>query len=259
MLREILGHKREELPALRRARLPPPPPLRPVELSRAPGEGLKLIAEIKRRSPSAGPLSTALGVAERARVYERGGARMLSVLCDSKYFDGSYDHLALARAATELPILCKEFVLDECQLDAARAHGADAVLLIVRCLTPERLAVLIAAAQSRGLAALVEVHAPAEATIALDAGATLIGVNARDLDTLELHPEQARRVLAALPAPIVRVHLSGIHTDAQVTEVARSPADAALIGESLMRADDPLPLLSSLVAACAGAPRPPGS
>src|SRR5690606_17259345 len=100
VLREILEHKRLELPALRRRPLPPPPPPRPVQLARPPGAGLRLIAEIKRRSPSAGPLSTALGVSERAQAYERGGARMISVLCDEKHFDGAYQHLALARAAT---------------------------------------------------------------------------------------------------------------------------------------------------------------
>lgn len=249
LLQEILDHKRQELAALRNARLPSPPPLRPVALARRAGDPLRLITEIKRRSPSAGALSTKLGVAERARAYELGGASMISVLCDQKYFDGSYEHLALARAATELPILCKEFVLDESQLDAARAYGADAVLLIARCTSAERLAALVEASHRRGLTALVEVHAPAEAELALAAGARLVGVNARDLDTLELHTARARDVLSALPVSVTRVHLSGIHTEAQIAEVAVSPADAALIGESLMRADDPGPVLARLLAA----------
>lgn len=249
MLDDILENKRAELARLRQQRLPAPPALRPLNLRRAPGEALKLIAEIKRRSPSAGLLSSVLGIEERARAYERGGARMISVLCDSKYFDGAYDHLAHARQATTLPILCKEFVLDECQLDAARAYGADAVLLIVRCLTPARLQALIAAALSRGLAPLTEVHAPEEVSVALDAGAELIGVNARDLQTLVMDAGRAERVLRSLPPSVTKVHLSGIRDEAQISAVARSGVDAALVGECLMRQDDPAPLLGRLVAA----------
>lgn len=249
MLDEILQNKRGELTELRRQRLPPPPALRPVQLHRGPGEALKLIAEIKRRSPSAGPLSNALGIDERARAYELGGAQMISVLCDSKYFDGAYEHLGQARRATNLPILCKEFVIDECQLDAARAHGADAVLLIVRCLTPSRLQTLIGAALSRGLAALTEVHAPEEVSIALDAGAQLIGVNARDLQTLVMDAGRAERVLESLPPSVTKVHLSGIRDETQLSAVARAGIDAALIGECLMRQDDPSQLLQRLAAA----------
>jgi indole-3-glycerol phosphate synthase len=253
MLQEILRNKREELVALRQRRLPVPPPLRPVSLQRDAGAPLRLIAEIKRRSPSAGALSTQLGVADRARAYEAAGAHMVSVLCDAKYFDGEYDHLGLARNATRLPILCKEFVLDESQLDAARAYGADAVLLIVRCMSTIRLATLVRAAEERGLLPLVEVHGPSEMQAALDAGARVVGVNARDLDTLALDADQARRVLQALPETICKVHLSGIQDAAQVAEVARSTVDAALIGESLMRADDPTDLLRSMVGAASSA------
>lgn len=249
MLAKILETKRSELAELRRRPLPAPPPLRPLRLKRAAGAPLALITEIKRRSPSAGPLSTALSVAARARAYERAGASMLSVLCDRQYFDGEYTHLAEARSATTLPILCKEFVLDEAQLDAARAFGADAVLLIVRCLTPPQLARLLAAAAERGLAVLTEIHAPQEAQVALDAGAQIIGVNARDLDTLQLDSARAERVLAELPAHVTRVHLSGIKDEAQVQQCARSTIDAALMGEVLMRQADPEPLLSRLAAA----------
>jgi indole-3-glycerol phosphate synthase len=252
MLNEILANKRAELPGLRKRALPAPPALRRVDLSRAAGQPLRLIAEIKRRSPSAGALSTKLGVPERARAYEDGGAAMVSVLCDAVYFDGAYEHLALARSATTLPLLCKEFVLDEVQLDAARAFGADAILLIVRCLTPLRLAQLVAAATARGLVSLVEVHAPEEVPVALDAGATLIGVNARDLETLEMDAPRARRVLESLPDGVTRLHLSGIHTPDQLAELARSTAHAALLGETLMRLDDPRDLLRDLAAAAAG-------
>lgn len=249
VLAEILQNKRSELPALRRLPLPPAPPLRPVRLARAAADGLRFIAEIKRRSPSAGPLSTQLSVAERASAYERGGAHMISVLCDATFFDGAYEHLAQARAATTLPILCKEFIIDEVQLDLARAHGADAVLLIARCLAPSRLHELAQGATERGLEVLAEVHAPAEVPVVLGAGARLVGVNARDLDSLVMHAEQARRVLAELPAGVTRVHLSGLSSEDHVRGVAASRADAALIGECLMRQDDPTELLTRLVAA----------
>jgi indole-3-glycerol phosphate synthase len=249
VLDDILRSKRAELPALRRMPLPSPPPLRPFSLSRRPGEGLRFIAEIKRRSPSAGALSTRLGVAARAAAYERGGAHMISVLCDATFFDGAYEHLREAREASSLPILCKEFVIDEVQLDLARSYGADAVLLIARYLEPARLRSLCTAARARGLEVLAEVHAPAEVPVTLEAGATFVGVNARDLDTLLMHAEQARRILAELPDAVTRVHLSGLHTEALVRGVAASRADAALIGECLMRQDDPTELLARLVGA----------
>jgi len=249
VLGDILRNKRRELAALRQLALPSPPPPRPVRLARQAGQGLRFIAEIKRRSPSAGELSSVLTVAERALAYERGGADMISVLCDAAFFDGSHEHLAQARAATSLPLLCKDFVIDEVQLDMARSFGADAVLLIARCLEPARLRALAKGARERGLEVLAEVHAPAEVPVVLDAGATLVGVNARDLDTLEMHAEQARRILAELPDGVIRVHLSGLSTEEHVRSVAATGADAALIGECLMRQDDPTPLLQRLVAA----------
>jgi len=255
VLDDILRNKRKELAALRQLALPPPPPRRPLGLARAAGEGLRFIAEIKRRSPSAGALSTRLSVAERARAYERGGAHMVSVLCDATFFDGSPDHLSQARGATSLPLLFKDFVIDEVQLDVARCYGADAVLLIARCLEPSRLRALARGARERDLEVLVEVHAPAEVGVALDAGATLVGVNARDLDTLEMHAEQARRIVAELPDGVTRVHLSGLSSEEHVRAVAASRADAALIGECLMRQDDPTLLLGQLVAA-GNAPQP---
>jgi indole-3-glycerol phosphate synthase len=253
VLSEILAQKQRELASLREMPLPAPPARRPVRLSKADSGGrLSLITEIKRRSPSAGKLSTVLSVAERAAAYERGGASMLSVLCDQRFFDGDFRHLLEARAATELPLLCKEFVIDECQLDAARAFGADAVLLIVRCLTPERTGQLIAAARARDLVPFVEVANEAELTTALDSGADLIGVNARDLDTLQMDAQRAARVLAAIPPGVVKAHLSGLAKPEDVTRLRQSGADAALVGETLMRQDDPLPLLTSLSAAARG-------
>jgi indole-3-glycerol phosphate synthase len=206
-----------------------------------------LIAEIKRRSPSAGALSTRLGIGERARAYERAGASAVSVLTDESFFDGSFLHLQEARAACALPLLCKDFVIDERQLDLAQAYGADLVLLIVRCLDAARLAELVVRARERDLEPLVEIATQTEAELALSAGARVIGVNARDLDTLAMDAERAAAVLAALPADVTRVHLSGLATPDDVERIAKTGADAALVGEALMRQDDPEPLLRRML------------
>ncbi len=258
VLGEILAQKQSELAELRSRALPAPPARRPVRLDAASQGGrLSLITEIKHRSPSAGQLSTALSVAERALAYERAGASMLSVLCDERFFDGSFEHLAQARAAVKLPLLCKEFVIDEVQLDAARAYGADAVLIIVRCLSPTRTVELVKAARARELVPVVEVANEEELAVALDAGADLIGVNARDLDKLAMDGARAARVLAAIPQGVVRAHLSGVARPEDVTRIRESGVDAALIGETLMRQYDPEPLLRDLAAAArVGAPTP---
>jgi indole-3-glycerol phosphate synthase len=249
LLAQILATKAAEVESLRRRSFGPPPARRPLALARKAGEPLRLIAEIKRRSPSAGQLSTLLGVGERARAYERAGASMVSVLCDAGYFDGRFEHLTEAREACELPLLCKEFVIDEAQLDAARSFGADAVLLIVRCVTPARLVALVAAARARELEPFVEVATEDEASMALDAGATLVGVNARDLDALVMDTAKAARILETLPRSVVSVHLSGLKSAEAVAHVARTDTHAALIGEMLMRQDDPTQLLERLVVA----------
>jgi indole-3-glycerol phosphate synthase len=250
LLTDIINQKRSELPALRSRKLPTPPVARPaVDLRRRPGQPLHFICEIKLRSPSAGPLSTRLSVAERARSYEQNGAHMVSVLCDSAYFDGNYEHLSLARSACSLPLLCKEFIVDECQLDAASAFGASAVLLIARCLNPTELARLMRAAEERSLTPLVEVYTPAEAQLALDSGATFIGVNARDLDSLQMDTERANRIIQDMPSSVVVAHLSGVKTPEDVRRVSSGRADAALMGEILMRKDDPAETLAHLVSA----------
>ncbi len=245
LLSDILTNKREELDSLPEAPGDGFSP-RPVELSRTRTGRLSLITEIKLRSPSAGKLSSALSVAERAKAYEAGGASMLSVLCDQKFFDGSYAHLAEARRACSLPLLCKEFIIDERQLDCAVTHGADAVLLIVRCLSQPELVHLVRASEARGLTPLVEVHGSDESQRARAAGARLIGVNSRDLDTLEMDAERATRVLQELPSEITAVHLSGIKTADDVRRQWGTRADALLIGETLMRLDEPLAALQQL-------------
>ena len=217
---------------------------------------LRLIAEVKLRSPSAGPLSRALSAADRALAYAEAGAAMVSVLCDARYFDGSWDHLAQARARLDaagglakVPLLAKEFVIDERQIDEARARGADAVLLIARIVSPSRLGDLTRAARATGLEPLLEVVDERELEAALRAGARVVGVNVRDLDTLQMDAARAARVLAAVPPEVVAVHLSGLKTPADVAAVAGTRVDAALMGEALMRQDDPRELLASMVRA----------
>jgi len=255
ILDKIIASKRAELPELRSRALPTPPSHRPsVHLWRDTGTNrerspLNLVCEIKKKSPSAGSLSTKLSVTERARQYAQGGATMISVLCDGPFFDGAYTHLLEARSGCDIPLLCKEFVIDECQLDAAQAYGASAVLLIVRCLQPQELSTFISASVARGLLPLVEVFNPHEAQQALDAGATCIGVNARDLNTLKMNSANAAAIVDSLPPSITAMHLSGVKTPADVRKVAQGRSDAALIGEVLMREDHPLPLLTQLVAA----------
>lgn len=251
VLDRILADKRKEIETLRNRQWPLGPAPRPVQLGRDGGR-VRLITEIKLRSPSAGPLSRVLSIGERARCYADNGADMLSVLCDQPHFEGSYEHLRIARDSCDLPLLAKEFILDEVQLDVARAHGADAVLLIVRCLSPERLNTLVAAAQERGLQPLVEVANESEAQVAVDAQADLVGVNARNLDTLAMDVEGAGKILELLPAEITAVHLSGLKSPADVLRVRETKASSALIGEALMRQDDPGPLLRSLRAAAEG-------
>lgn len=249
LLEKILASKRAELPRLRQRKLPTPPSELPAFVGKRRSGPLRLLCEIKKKSPSAGSLSQVLSVTERARVYEECGASALSILCDGPFFDGAYDDLLRAREGSKLPLLCKEFIIDECQLDAARAFGASAVLLIVRCISPARLEPLIDAAEERGLTPFVEVFNREETVRALDAGARTIGVNARDLDTLVMDPERAALVLSSLPGSVVSAHLSGVKTADDVRKVCSGPSDAALVGEVLMRQDDPSTLLRSLVLA----------
>ncbi len=260
MLDKILTPKRAEV-----ARMLAAPALAPrrspgggaIEaLARKDGAPLRLIAEIKRRSPSAGALSVLLSPADRAVAYARAGAAAISVLTDRPFFDGGFEHLAACRdaldgelGATRPRLLCKDFVLHEIQLDRAVDAGADLVLLIARIVAPERLAILVEAARARGLEPLVEVATRAELDAAFAARAEIIGVNARDLDTLKMDAARAAEVLAAIGDRAIAVHLSGLGGPDDVRRIAAGPAHAALIGEALMREDDPAPLLRSMVRA----------
>jgi len=250
ILGRILERKRAEVAARRRevpvtdlrARIGGVGPVRDfgAALRREPGtEAPRVIAEFKRASPSAGPIRPGADAGIVTADYAAAGAAALSILTDEVDFDGSLADLGAARARVGLPLLRKDFVVDEYQVVEARAAGADAVLLIVAALDDGRLRGFHDAAGELGLAALVEVHDAAEAERAVRLGARIIGVNARNLDTLAIDPTLFGRVATLLPAGTVTVAESGLRTPADVRAVAGAGADAILVGEALMREPSP--------------------
>jgi indole-3-glycerol phosphate synthase len=210
------------------------------------GTDIAVIAEFKRRSPSAGPLRAGAAVGEIAAAYERGGAAAMSVLTDGPHFDGSLEDLRAARAACALPLLRKDFILDPYQLHEARAAGADAVLLIVAALAPDTLAELHELVRELGMDALVEVHDRSELDVALALGADLIGINNRDLRDFSVDVQRTFGLLAHIPAGAVVVSESGIASPVQLRELHAQGVHAVLVGESLMRAPDPALALRAL-------------
>lgn len=211
-------------------------------------DGLQVIAEIKRRSPSAGPLAPHLDPATQAKLYEEGGAAALSVLTEPHFFAGSMEDLKSARDATGLPVLCKDFIVDDVQIHLARAAGADAVLLIVAALAEAELGALLETAVGLGLDVLVETHNREEVEIANRIGARLVGVNNRDLHTFVTDLATAER-LASLVSGAVRVAESGVSSPEGAARMARAGYDAILVGEALVRSDDPARLVAELRAA----------
>ncbi len=207
-----------------------------------------VIAEVKRASPSAGAIAER-DPATQARAYADGGASAISVLTEPRHFDGTLADLRAVRAAVGLPVLRKDFLIDPAQVIESRAAGADAVLLIAACVSQAELAALIQAADDLGMAALVETHAEADLDEALAAGARIVGVNARDLESLEMDPERALRALRRVPADRIAVFESGIRTRADVEAALRAGASAILVGEALMRADDPAGAIAELIGA----------
>ncbi len=200
--------------------------------------GLSVIAEHKRRSPSAGAIRDGIGLAEVVRCYERGGARALSVLTEGPNFGGSLADLRAARSASALPILRKDFTVDRYQLLEALAAGADAILLIVAALPAEQLGRLHAEALELGLAALVEVHDERELEVALSLEPHIVGINNRDLTTLTVDTQRTFELLPLVAGRALVVSESGLRRREQLDELARAGVDAVLIGEALMRADD---------------------
>jgi indole-3-glycerol phosphate synthase len=243
-LDQILSTTRSTLPELRARRgeleraalrAPAPPPF----LSGWTGRHLALIAEVKRRSPSAGTIRPDLEPAGHAAAYSAAGASAISVLTDGPYFGGSLDDLRAVVARVRVPVLRKDFIIDETQLFEARAAGAAAVLLIVRALTPSRLGELARVAGQLGLATLVEAHDAAELEAALSSQAPVIGINSRSLDTFTVDVDAAWRLLDRVPADRVAVAESGMAELADVERAAAAGADAVLIGTALSSARDP--------------------
>jgi indole-3-glycerol phosphate synthase len=214
------------------------------------GEGLAVIAEMKQKTPSMGVLATDYRPDRLAEAYTRGVAAAISVLTQEASFGGSLEHLRVARAKTSLPILRKDFITDPYQVFEARAAGADSVLLIVAALADiGELVALLMAAGSQGLGALVEVHNEREAEIAVAAGARIVGVNNRDLNTFEVDLGLTERLRAGIPRDVLVVAESGIHGGPDATRMRKAGASAVLVGEMLMRSADPGAAIRELASA----------
>ena len=257
ILAEILAHKVGEVAAARQRRslaelerccseLGPTRDFA-AALRRPAGAALRVIAEIKRASPSAGAIRPAADPAPIAREYAAAGAAALSVLTDRDYFDGRLEFLSAARAVVELPLLRKDFVIDPYQVVEARAGGADAILLIVAALDDALLGELLERSRSLGLAALVEVHDQREAGRAVVAGAEIIGVNHRNLADFTIDMSLSARLRDQVPGDCLLVGESGIKSRADVATLSAAGVDAILVGERLMRAPSPGDALAELM------------
>ena len=249
MLTRIAAYKREE--TARRKQAVPESVLRTLTAERSPPRpfaatieraineaGLALIAEIKKASPSKGPIRADFDPAALARAYEDGGATCLSVLTDGPSFQGTAEHLAMAREACSLPALRKDFMLEAYQIWEARAIGADAVLVIMAAVDDATARDLVDVARGLGMAVLVEVHSPVEIERALKLSVTMIGINNRDLATFTTSIERTVELAPLIPAGYVVVSESGIQTPDQIARLRHAGASAFLVGESLMRQAD---------------------
>jgi indole-3-glycerol phosphate synthase len=213
------------------------------------GDGVAVIAEVKRSSPSKGALADIDDPAALAADYEAGGAAVISVLTEGRRFGGSLQDLIDVRRSVDIPVLRKDFIVSSYQLWEARAHGADLALLIVAALDQSALVSLVERAQSMGLTPLVECHTVEEALRAVEAGATVIGINARNLRTLDVDRGVFAKVAPHVPEHIVCIAESGVRGPHDVIEYARAGADAVLVGESLVTGRDPRAAVKDLVAA----------
>ncbi|HTZ43152.1 MAG TPA: indole-3-glycerol phosphate synthase TrpC [Jatrophihabitans sp.] len=248
-VRQDVAARTEKVPLdqVKAAAVAAPPPLDAYAALREPG--VAVIAEIKRSSPSRGPLADIASPAELASQYEAGGARAISVLTEQRRFSGSLDDLDAVRAVASIPILRKDFIVSSYQVHEARAHGADLVLLIVAALPQNALIGLRERVESLGMTALVEVHDEEEASRALDAGARVIGVNARNLKTLEVDRSVFERIAPGLPSSVVKIAESGVRDPHDLITYAAAGADAVLVGEGLVTSGNPRQAVADLVTA----------
>jgi indole-3-glycerol phosphate synthase len=249
----ILEHHREVAAADRRsldalvAEARDQPSTRGFRDALVASQQLAVISEIKRRSPSKGDLNAGLDPADMARTYERGGAACLSVLTDAEFFGGSINDLQAARSACALPVLRKDFTVSLHDVADARLMGADCVLLIAAALAPAELAEMHELAIDIGIDALVEIHDERELEAALSAGASLIGVNQRDLVTFEVDHERAIRVGRVIPDTVVRVAESGVRGSEDARALHAAGFDAVLVGESLVTSGDPAAAIAAMI------------
>jgi indole-3-glycerol phosphate synthase len=256
ILDDILAHKVDEVSARKRAT--PRAALRERPLYHEPRRGFRatlaarpapaVIAELKRASPSKGVIRTHYDPPAHAKSYETAGAAALSVLTDERFFEGHLDHLASVRGVVTLPCLRKDFLVDPYQVDEARAYGADAVLLIAATGSPTLRVELLAAAREAAVDVLVEVHDERELEWALAAGASLVGVNNRDLATFVTTLETTERLAPLVPADVLLVSESGIQSSADLRRMVAAGARAVLVGEAFMAAPDPGAALTELLA-----------
>ncbi len=233
------------LAEVRELALATPPPLRALDFL-APADTIRVIAEVKRASPSRGDMAEIADPAALASLYERAGAAVISVLTESRRFKGSLEDLRAVRAAVSIPVLRKDFISTEYQVYEARAAGADLVLLIVAALDDATISRLFALINDLGMTALVEAHSEDEVRRAVDLGAEVIGINARDLNTFELDRELFGSLAAAIPAGTVRIAESAVRTASDVAHYRRAGADAVLVGEALVTSDPVVTLTSFL-------------
>jgi indole-3-glycerol phosphate synthase len=240
-----LRQQRVSLERIKELAAAAPPPLDAYAALRRPGVGV--IAEVKRSSPSKGQLAEIPDPADLATEYAAGGARCISVLTEGRWFGGSLDDLVSVRAAVGVPVLRKDFVVSSYQVHEARAHGADLVLLIVAALEQKVLTGLLERIESLGMTALVEVHTEEEADRALEAGAQVIGVNARNLRTLEVDRSVFERIAPGLPSSIVKIAESGVRGPHDLIRYASAGADAVLVGEGLVTQKSPRDAVAALV------------
>lgn len=237
-----------DLAALKRRAASQAPALACIERLRS-SQGVGVIAEIKRASPSKGALAPIPDPAALAQQYEEGGAAVVSVLTETRRFAGTLADLDAVRAAVEIPVLRKDFIVSPYQVWEARAHGADLVLLIVAALEQTVLTSLVERVHSLGMTALVEAHDVTEARRAVDAGASLVGINARNLHTLQVDRATFAQVVDVLPDYVCRVAESGVRNARDVREYVQAGAHAVLVGESLVRSSDARAAVADLVAA----------